>query len=157
MDKDSLDASGENDGAQLFVSRFQARFIPDPTDNLEIKTVGAKEPDRVIGLRDTEVFRELASAREGLRLSPFRDGNVLFPFLIIEAKSEKRGSGFASIESQVAFPIRALLKLQYDLSSASRSSVRPLVWFLANQGVEWLVYGSVFDDSKWVRCLNDGE
>ena len=153
----SLEASYEGDGTQLFVSRFQTRFVPDPTDRLEMKTVKAKEPDRVIGLRATEVFRQLASAPEGLRLSPFRNGNVLFPFLIIEAKSEKGGPGFESIENQAAFPIRALLKLQHDLSSASRSGIIPLVWFLANQGDEWRVYGGVVDNSKWVRSLDGAE
>jgi hypothetical protein len=88
--------------------------------------------------------------REGLRRSPFGDGRVLYPFLIIEAKSEKGSTGFESIENQTAFPIRTLLKLQNDLSIASGTSIKPLVWFLANQGDEWRVYGSTLDDSKWV-------
>jgi hypothetical protein len=75
---------------------------------------------------------------------------VLYPFLIIEAKSEKGGTGFESIETQTAFPIRTLLKLQKDLSIASGISLKPLVWFLANQGDKWVFYGGTSDDSKWV-------
>jgi hypothetical protein len=75
---------------------------------------------------------------------------VLYPFLLVEAKSEKGSPGFESIESQSAFPIRALLKLQHDLGAATESEINPLVWFLANQGEEWRVYGSIFHKSKWV-------
>jgi hypothetical protein len=104
----------------------------------------------VFGLRHTKTFKENASVPGGLRRSPFRDGRVLYPFLIIEAKSEKGSPGFESIETQTAFPIRTLLKLQKDLSIASGISFKPLVWFLANQGDEWGVYGGTWDDSKWV-------
>jgi hypothetical protein len=104
----------------------------------------------VFGLRHTKAFKENASVPEGLRRSPFLDGKVLYPFLIIEAKSEKRSPGFESIETQTAFPIRTLLKLQKDLSTASGISLKPLVWFLANQGDEWRVYGGTWDNWKWV-------
>jgi hypothetical protein len=104
----------------------------------------------VFGLRETAAFNDHASTRECLRQSPFSDGRVLYPFLIVEAKSEKGSRGFESIENQTAFPIRTLLKLQHDLSAASETGIKPLVWFLANQGEEWRVYGSVVDDSKWV-------
>jgi hypothetical protein len=135
-------------GAQLFSSRFQTKFLLDPADRQ--KGLGSKEPDRVFGLRHTKAFNENASALERLRRSPFRDGKVLYPFLIIEAKSEKRSTGFEYIETQTAFPIRTLLKLQKDLSIASGVSLNPLVWFLANQGDKWVVYGAASDDSKWV-------
>ena len=100
------------------------------------------------------MFKGYLSSRQDLRQSPFIDGKVLFPFLIIEAKSEKGSPGFESIENQTAFPIRTLLKLQNDLSGTSETSIKPLVWFLANQGDEWRVYGSVVDDSNFVRCVN---
>lgn len=112
--------------------------------------MGSKEPDRVFGLRDTNVFKQQAATLGGLRRSPFKDGKVLYPFLIVEAKSEKGSRGFDSIENQTAFPIRTLLKLQHDLGATSENEINPLVWFLANQGEEWRVYGSILDDSKWV-------
>lgn len=54
---------------------------------------------------------------ELVRSSPFKDGiePLLFPFLILEAKSGKSSSGFREIQMQTAFPIFALLKLQQDL------------------------------------------
>jgi hypothetical protein len=147
---DPLDGSDERGGAELFLSRFQTRFVHDPADGLAERGLRPQEPDRVFGLRDTRAFKAYASARQGLRQSPFSDGKVLYPFLIIEAKSEKGSCGFESIEAQTAFPIRTLLKLQNDLGSASESGLKPLVWFLANQGEDWRVYGSILDGSKWV-------
>ena len=143
--------SDQKGGAQLFVSRFQTRFVHDPADRLREKGLGSQEPDRVFGLRETRAFTDNAFALAGLRRSPFGDGRVLYPFLIIEAKSEKGSRGFESIEMQTAFPIRTLLKLQNDLSTASGSGIKPLVWFLANQGDEWKVYGAILNDSRCVR------
>lgn len=132
------------------MSRFQTRFFHDPADRLTRKGLGSQDPDRVFGLRHTKAFEESVPALAGLRRSPFRDSEVLYPFLIIEAKSEKNGPGFESIETQTAFPIRTLLKLQKDLSIASGISLKPLVWFLANEGDKWGVYGGTSDGSKWV-------
>lgn len=140
---------------ELFLSRFQARFVHDPADGLDEKGRKSQEPDRVVGLLDTKAFNHPAIAQKGLRQSPFSDGRVLYPFLIVEAKSEKGSTGFQSIETQTAFPIRTLLKLQHDLSTATGSDLKPLVWFLANQGDQWRVYGSVLDDSQWV-CFPKG-
>lgn len=151
---DRSDASG---GAQLFLSRFQTRFVYDPADGLKAKGLRSQEPDRVFGLRDTTAFNDHTNTRDGLRQSPFGDGRVLFPFLIVEAKSEKGSRGFESIENQTAFPIRSLLKLQQDLSAASETDMKPLVWFLTNQGEEWRVYGCIVDDSKWVGYPEEGD
>jgi hypothetical protein len=145
-----LGGSDQRGGARLFLSRLQTRFVHDCVDDLAKEGLGAQEPDRVFGLRDTKAFKTAASAYEGLKQSPFKDGKVLYPFLIIEAKSEKASPGFESIENQTAFPIRTLLKLQNDLNGVSERSMKPLVWFLTNQGDEWRVYGGAVDDSKWV-------
>jgi hypothetical protein len=119
-------------------------------ERLAERGVKTRQPDRVFGLSQTKVFKEHITSQRQLRHSPFADGNVLYPFLIIEAKSEKGSSGFDSIESQTAFPIRTLLKLQQDLSSVCETSVNPLVWFLANQGDEWRLYASITDGPKFV-------
>ncbi|KAL9132260.1 MAG: hypothetical protein Q9175_006564 [Cornicularia normoerica] len=52
----------------------------------------------------------------GIRITPFKQGGepLLFPFLILEAKSAK-GDDFDSIQKQTAFPIRTLLQMQADL------------------------------------------
>jgi hypothetical protein len=82
---------------------------------------------------------------KGLKSSPFRgDGEpLLFPFLVLEAKSEKGEDGFGSIEMQTALSIRTLVKLQADLQLAageqSTSLGVPLVWFFATKGEHWRV------------------
>jgi hypothetical protein len=89
-----------------------------------------QEPDRVYGLQATNNIEKLLSTPlpstiddsdltlgDAIRSSPFKDGvaPLLFPFLILEAKSEKSSNGFNDIQTQTAFPILALLKLQEDL------------------------------------------
>jgi hypothetical protein len=56
---------------------------------------------------------ERSSVGETIRTSPFKEGvePLLFPFLVLEAKSEKSSNGFEDIQTQTAFPILALLKL----------------------------------------------
>ena len=106
-----------------------------------------KRPDRIYGLQQTENFaralKALAPSRE-LRSSPFGEGSepLLYPFLIVEAKSQKSGAGFDAIEMQTAFPIRTLLKLQHDLNDAVGESPgnSPLIWFFANRGEDWRLY-----------------
>ena len=121
---------------------------------MELLGCGVKErkPDRVFGLEKTTMFDKYVSAKENenLRHSPFVDGRILYPFLIIEAKSEKGSPGFDSIESQTAFPIRTLLQLQDKLALHTGIAINPLLWFLANQGDEWRVYAAVVDNSRFV-------
>jgi hypothetical protein len=82
-------------------------------------------------------------ALKDLKISPFRkDGDpLLFPFLVLEAKSEKGADSFGLIEMQTAFCIRTLLKLQADLHVAVGEQTSclggPLVWFFASKGEEW--------------------
>lgn len=100
-------------------------------DSLLRSQLPKQEPDRVYGLQATNNFEKLLSTPmpgtlssdadttlgELVRSSPFKDGiePLLFPFLILEAKSGKSSSGFREIQMQTAFPIFALLKLQQDL------------------------------------------
>jgi hypothetical protein len=125
----------------------------DPADELEQRGVGVKQPDRIFGLNQTEVLRDLTRARRSIKHSPFKDGEVLYPFLLLEAKSENSSPGFQSVERTSAFPIRTLLKLQRDLATDSALELNPFVWFLANQGPEWRVYACILDGEKYVCCL----
>lgn len=129
-------------------------------DTLLRSELPKQEPDRVYGLQTTRNFEKLLSKPamnsfinseslsigEVIRASPFKEGvePLLFPFLILEAKSEKSSNGFEDIQTQTAFPILALLKLQHDLQAKvgdSISEVSSLVWFFANRGDAWRVYG----------------
>ena len=100
-----------------------------------------KRPDRVFGLSLTDSF--VPYFRRQKEFSPFNNGFTLYPFLIVEAKSEKRGPGFDSIQRQSALAIRTCLKLQIELESQSGVILRPIVWFLGFQGAEWRLYCAI--------------
>ena len=138
-----------------------------------------EHPDRIYGLRETYTFERTLSdlakprddqdilripVRQAVRSTPFReDGDpLLYPFLILEAKSGKGQDSFDAIERQTAFPIRTLLKLQEDLAQQCSNHPTwqdgPTVWFLANKGEEWRVSAGFVNpyekDSGYVRSQN---
>jgi hypothetical protein len=99
-----------------------------------------ERPDRVLGLCVTKRLERLLlwsddkrpsaggkTIGESIKSSPFRSEGapIIFPFLVIEAKSEKGRDGFSDIELQTAFTIRALLELQQDLRTLSMKLVNP--------------------------------
>jgi hypothetical protein len=147
----------------LFDDRVQEVVIHDPLLRSELPR---KEPDRVYGLQATKNFEKLLSTsigspsdsddqitlRDVVRSSPFKESAepLLFPFLILEAKSDTSACGFDDIQNQTAFPIMSLLKLQHDLYTQvpGNNSNGPLLWFLANRGDVWRVYGC---------CVTEGE
>lgn len=92
------------------------------------------------------------SLGQTIRSCPFKDvvNPLLFPFLILEVKSEKSKDGFDDILTQTAFPILALLQLQADLHEKvpGREGSEALVWFLANRGDVWRVYGCCVTNSN---------
>ncbi|RYP00327.1 hypothetical protein DL766_007162 [Monosporascus sp. MC13-8B] len=116
-----------------------------------------EKPDRVYGIRETKRLQRILGMEDRrfgaggkllektLRTTPFRaDGEpILFPFLILEAKSEKGADSFTNIEVQTAFAIRELLMLQDELRLAAQQGDDweggPLVWFLSNKGEHWRV------------------
>lgn len=144
----------------IFSDRAEEAIRHNPP--LPIATRGSIEkekelPDRVYGLKETNNLKMLLNSadrrvpldcerrllRETLEVSPFtQDGEpLLFPFLILEAKSGKGGSDLGAAEMQTAFCIRRLLKLQYDLLAAtgeqSQRKSEPLIWFFAYIGEIW--------------------
>ena len=105
------------------------------------------------------------SVGECIRTSPFKEGTepLLFPFLVLEAKAEKSSNGFVDIQTQTMFPVRALFKLQEDLQlemlksqqdlrdemvDTTENDLGPLVWFFANRGDSWRVYGCYITDDQ---------
>jgi hypothetical protein len=97
------------------------------------------------------------SIGECIRFTPFRpDGEpIVFPFLALEAKSEKGRDGFSDVEMQTAFTIRALLKLQGDLRNATGEDSEwesgPLVWFLSYKGEQWRVAAAYIEYENGVE------
>lgn len=105
-------------------------------------------PDRVFGLQVTERLSRLLNYAEDVRSSPFRlDGDPLvFPFLVIEAKSEKGSDAFTDTQVQTAFAIRELLSIQQELAHVANENEEwdggPLVWFLSYKGEQWRVFAA---------------
>ncbi|KAB8200756.1 hypothetical protein BDV34DRAFT_232037 [Aspergillus parasiticus] len=124
-----------------------------------------ERPDRVYGLRQTENFKVLLDStdkrvpldentralRHTLEVSPFKRDRepLLFPFLIIEAKSDTVGDS-AAAEMQTAFCIRRLLMLQDELRAATGEEslwkTGPLVWFFVWHGHDWIIKAGFIDD-----------
>jgi len=98
--------------------------------------------------------------RRDVRSNIFKDKGdpLLFPFLILEAKSEKSNDDFEQIQCQTALPIKALLLLQDDLrhKAIQVNSPGPLIWFLSYRGEKWRVHGCYIKDKEnlsYVRKL----
>lgn len=96
-------------------------------------------PDRVYGLRQTRNFEEALYSPtnrdspqvetlvpDEITVSPFsQDGDpLLFPFLILEAKSAKSDDDWHSIRLQTAFPIQRCLDIQDSVRLATESDCR---------------------------------
>ncbi|KAL3464330.1 hypothetical protein BJX64DRAFT_95106 [Aspergillus heterothallicus] len=133
------------------------------TSMLEIqnKVLAHHRPDRVLSLGRTYDLNRLLDANPDIAPTVIKsDIHSCFPFLVLEAKSEKGTVGFESIERQTAFPIRAMLGIQKSLETGvDLPQILPLVWFLANRGDEWRVYGCVPDRTRvrvidlWHGCI----
>lgn len=147
----------------LFDDRADEAFIY-PAELLEEFTKREERPDRVYGLRLTNRLERLLLLAEDKRTSapdissdgtlkntPFRyDGEpIVFPFLILEAKSEKGPDSFTDIQVQTAFAIRELLSIQHNLGQAAEENEEwdggPLVWVLSYKGEHWRVGAGYID------------
>ncbi|EAU36075.1 predicted protein [Aspergillus terreus NIH2624] len=85
------------------------------------------KPDRILGLRKANEIKDLLEANPDITSAVTKAGtDLVFPFLVLEAKSEKDTDGFEAIERQTAFPIRAMVNIQKDLESVSAVPVDPL-------------------------------
>lgn len=119
-----------------------------------------EKPDRVFGLESTPTLLQLtdrlttSGEYATLRTSPFRERTVplLFPFLVLEAKSGRAACDWNEIEMQTVFSIRTLLEIQAELQSSSERtsalSPLPLVWFLSCKGESWRVYPCFMDEDR---------
>ncbi|KAL3487146.1 hypothetical protein BJX62DRAFT_228223 [Aspergillus germanicus] len=91
------------------------------------KVLAHHKPDRVISLERTHDIKRLLPANDDITPTVIKnDMDSCFPFLVVEAKSEKGTVGFDSIERQTAFPIRAMLDIQKRLETAGSGRMRPL-------------------------------
>lgn len=160
---------------QLFDFRAGEPIIHDNEITSELPKT-SESPDRVYGLRMTSRLRKLLqnsqdqrpssggkTIGESIKTTPYRFNgeHLIFPFLALEAKSEKSEDSSSAIELQTAFTIRTLLKLQQDLRDASsevgRTGESPLVWFLQYRGEVWRVSAAFTeverDEQTYVRIF----
>jgi hypothetical protein len=134
---------------KIFIDRAQETVLHSA--ELADKLPKGEQPDRVYGLRLTRNFENLLYAQHGegklvrdlLPKGPFsEDGHpLLFPFLVVEAKSGKSSDDWHSIMLQTSFPIHTFLNAQRSLRQAAESRSKwqagPLVWFFMNKGEDW--------------------
>lgn len=149
--KSSHFSSHDPGEGQIFSNRSDERILHEVEGQLSQQLRTAKRPDRVYGLRMTKSFVHYTAERSSLTHNPFKDERLLYPFLVIEAKSEKGSPGFESIETQSALAIRTCLLLQGQLETATQRRLYPIAWFLAYQGDEWRLYAGVPDRHDIVR------
>jgi hypothetical protein len=96
---------------------------------------------------------EVDETFKAFQFTPFeeRARPLIFPFLISEAKTES-GDSFDACERQTAFPIWTLLRMQEVLQVMSKQRLTEqggsLVWFFANRGEEWRLYGCFTDHEE---------
>ncbi|KAH7079882.1 hypothetical protein BKA63DRAFT_229876 [Paraphoma chrysanthemicola] len=148
--------------SHIFTTRIGERsIIQDDSENIHRIEM---QPDRIYGLRTTDAIDKIlqqpgvSHLREDAELddvllnrltitcNPDSGGRAsIYPFLVMEAKSEKGGSSFQKIEQQTALPIRNHLYLQLKLQEDDFNRMQvpggPLTWFLAYVGEMWRVYG----------------
>ncbi|KAF4422197.1 hypothetical protein F53441_14301 [Fusarium austroafricanum] len=128
----------------IFDDRAEEGIIYSP-ELLEEMPKREEKPDRVYGLQATTRFSRLLASVPNIRSNPFKpDGEpIVFPFLVIEAKSEKSGHSFTDTQVQTAFAIRELLIIQQQLAKAAEEDEHwdagPFVWFLSYRGEHWRV------------------
>ncbi|KAF0645916.1 hypothetical protein FPSE5266_20014 [Fusarium pseudograminearum] len=137
----------------LFDDRAEEAIVYSPELQAELPT-RQDRPDRVYGLRVTERLSRLLQSAGTVRNSPFKvDGDPLvFPFLVIEAKSEKGSDAFTDTQAQTAFAIRELLSIQHQLAEAAEKDGEwdsgPLVWFLSYKGEQWRASAAYIHTTK---------
>ncbi|KAL4970163.1 uncharacterized protein BDV14DRAFT_195691 [Aspergillus stella-maris] len=141
----------EPSSQRFFTTKVNCTVVDRTMQEIRDRKLARHKPDRVIGVRRAGKLDDLLSENPDTPATVVKgDIDMCFPFLVLEAKSEKNSVGFGSIERQTAFPIRTMLNVQRGLEVASLTSLTPLVWFLANQGDEWRVYGCVPDRARIV-------
>ena len=137
---------------RIFDSHADEKIVPD--ESIPRSLSKQVRPDRVYGLRRTNRIKRLLTERrtpeghrigEIIRTHPFSDKceELIYPFLVLEAKSEKSSYSLSDAEAQTACTIVTLLQLQIDLlqkaKNGSISHQDPLVWFLSHKGENWTV------------------
>jgi hypothetical protein len=141
----------------------------DSSENNSKVSIKRRRPDRILGFRETgnfsrrlEKYNLMAGQSEneaGLKtiwetvestVLNHKGNSLLFPFLLIEAKS-RNGASFEDCNRQSALPILKMLKIQEDLQRKSQITLEyggPLVWYIAYRGEDWHLSGCYISDKS---------
>lgn len=150
----------ENGLNDIFEDRLEVGIVHE--EEIMCQVQKEKEvPDRIWGLRTTERIDRIlkrqrpagiGSVGDTMTTSPFKgdSSTLLYPFLVLEAKSEKCADSFSDINTQTGFTIRTLLNLQHNfvlsLPDSQQASIQnaslPLVWMISSKGDQWRVSGA---------------
>ncbi|KAK5326128.1 hypothetical protein LTR70_002128 [Exophiala xenobiotica] len=129
---------------RIFADICQAFVEPDPRDVYDHQLIPKLEPDRVFGINRIGAVEEYTKALPLVRHSPFRSApHILYPFLVIEAKSGPGAAECSDVDQQTAFPLRTCLMLQEKLRLK-----HPLVWYMQYKGNEWRLAACVLQDDE---------
>lgn len=143
-----------DDRTSRLFARELDKFVdhPDLPDHLT-KLLKRRKPDGVIGLGVTKTLRRyLPDLRS--KCSPFKNTNVVYPFVVIEAKAaESKDANFGSILRQTAFVVRTCLRLQQNLREDTGIPHQCIVWSFGNIGEEWRLSAAVPNGTKVVRFI----
>ena len=134
----------------IFIDRAQDPVIHE--HELMRRLPKGEQPDRMYGLRQTRNFEDMLYTshedkfvRDTVKSSPLsEDGQpLLFPFVLVEAKSSRSMDDWHSIKLQTAFPIYTFLEVQRSLRTATGQKttgrLEPLVWFFMSKGEDWVL------------------
>ncbi|KAF9888430.1 hypothetical protein FE257_008708 [Aspergillus nanangensis] len=110
-----------------FVTKASCTIVDKSMPEIQRRILAHHKPDRVLGLGRTDEMKGLLATSPNITATVTKDGmNAYFPFLVLEAKSEKNTVGFESVERQTAFPIRTMVNIQKALETASAGPLDPL-------------------------------
>lgn len=111
------------------------------------------EPDHIAGLQQHRFNQHMENpwVKAQLQDQPVRDDNMIFPFMIAEAKKED-GDAWDYTYFQTVFPIYTMLSVQWRLVSANIANGHlldfdPIVWFYAYRGQHWKLHLAYLDKS----------
>lgn len=173
---------------KIFSSRADEMTSFDSFETDSEESIKRRRPDRILGFQETgsfsrrlEKYNLMAGRSEneaGLEtiwetvestVLNHKGNSLLFPFLIVEAKS-RNGASFEDCDAQTALPVLKMLKIQEDLQRKSQMTLEyggPLVWYIAYRGEDWRLSGCYISEKPggslyeivalWTGQLNDVE
>lgn len=130
---------------------FQDKLDETPEYPPEVKELvpNGERPDRIYGLRQTDKLRRALYDLEDLTITPFKKelNFMIFPFLVLEAKSAKTGDTFEDVDLQSSLAIMEVLRIQWELfTKAGRSDTLcfqgPFAWYIAYKGHHWRLHAA---------------